>query len=614
MPTRPTRIASILASLIGLVVSIDLLAVAQAPAASSGSTASNRQTIDLGHAAPKVDLMWGQKIPMRDGVKLNATVYRPAGQTAPLPAIVTQTPYTTDEYHGRAMYFAARGYVYVIVDVRGRGNSEGEFGYHADAKTDGPDVINWIARQPWCDGQVAGQGGSYAGTNQWLTASGAPAALKTITPRASAYPGLDVPMRGGIPFTQRMTWITSVTGRTANSSLAQDLTYWVPRFASRLANHIPYRHLDSFSGNPSPLFQKWVEHSTFDSYYDGMLPSPDQYRRIDMPVLSISGFYDGSQIGVLEYYKNHMKLAPQSARDQHHLLLGPWDHGATGNPRPDVGGVKVGDASLININELQLKWFDWVLKGGSKPEFFKDRVAYFLTGANEWRFAPTLDAIPAKPRTFYLGSTAETLTATAPGLLSDRPVSKSKRATYVFDPLAIEKTIAIDTTRPPSGENRDQRSVLALNGDGLVYITEPLAVPLDLAGFPELTFWASMNVPDTDFSVQIQEVESDGSSTLLTETMLRARFRNSLRTPELVPLNKTVEYRIDGFNFFARRVAVGSRIRLVISAPDSIFVQRNYHSGRVVADETDKDARTATISVLQGGKYASRLVLPALEK
>src|ERR1044072_2858509 len=112
---------------------------------------------------PPVDLMWGVKIPLRDGTRLNATVYLPGAPREPVPVIVTLTPYISDSYHERAMYFARHGYVFALVDVRGRGNSEGSFEPLANEAKDGHDVVEWLARQPWSNGKVTMWGGSYAG-------------------------------------------------------------------------------------------------------------------------------------------------------------------------------------------------------------------------------------------------------------------------------------------------------------------------------------------------------------------------------------------------------------------------------------------------------------------
>src|SRR5947208_5556929 len=120
-----------------------------------------------------VEALWGAKIPTRDSVRLNATIYRPAG-AGPLPVVFTFTPYLGDSYHARATWFARHGYVYALVDVRGRGNSEGRFEPMVNEGRDGYDVVEWLARQPWSNGKVAMWGGSYAGQDQWATAKEVP--------------------------------------------------------------------------------------------------------------------------------------------------------------------------------------------------------------------------------------------------------------------------------------------------------------------------------------------------------------------------------------------------------------------------------------------------------
>ena len=145
-----------------------------------------------------VDLMWGVKIPLRDGVKLNATVHKPHDQKEALPVVFELTPYISDTYHNRGFYFAQHGYVFAIVDVRGRGNSEGHFDPFRQEPRDGHDVVEWLAQQPYCNGKVAMWGGSYAGFDQWLTLREFPPHLATVVPAASAHAGVDFPMFKGI--------------------------------------------------------------------------------------------------------------------------------------------------------------------------------------------------------------------------------------------------------------------------------------------------------------------------------------------------------------------------------------------------------------------------------
>jgi putative CocE/NonD family hydrolase len=157
---------------------------------------------------------------MRDGVRLNATVYRPHAPREPLPVIFELTPYVSDSYHGRAYYFAQHGYVFALMDVRGRGNSEGMFETFLQEPHDGHDVVEWLARQSWSNGKITMWGGSYAGFDQWMTLREAPEHLATIVPVASAHAGVDFPMFKNI-FSPR----TSPTAFTSSlpRSLAQRL-------------------------------------------------------------------------------------------------------------------------------------------------------------------------------------------------------------------------------------------------------------------------------------------------------------------------------------------------------------------------------------------------------
>src|SRR5215216_6398224 len=163
------------------------------------------------------DLRWGVKIPMRDKVELNATLYLPKtpdGSTPKTPVIFTLTPYISDTYHARGAYFASHGYAFALVDVRGRGNSSGEFEPFVNDPRDGHDLVEWFAKQPYCDGKVVMWGGSYAGFDQWATAKEFPPHLATIVPAAAAHPGLDFPSANNIGLSYDVQWLTFTSGNT----------------------------------------------------------------------------------------------------------------------------------------------------------------------------------------------------------------------------------------------------------------------------------------------------------------------------------------------------------------------------------------------------------------
>ena len=256
---------------------------------------------------PNVDMQWAVKIPARDGVKLNATVFTPHGQKQPLPVIFTFTPYIGDSYTDRAMYFAKHGYVYALVDVRGRGNSGGEFEPFVNEGRDGYDVVEWLAKQPYCNGKVTMWGGSYAGFDQWTVLKEFPPHLATIVPAAAAHPGVDFPFQFNIFAPYDLQWLTFTSGVTGNGSLFGSSSFWGSKAREMYMTHSAFQDFDKLVGNFSTVFQKWLKHPTPDAYYDAMVPSPEQYKKMSVPILTITGHYDGDQPGAFTFYKRHMQ-------------------------------------------------------------------------------------------------------------------------------------------------------------------------------------------------------------------------------------------------------------------------------------------------------------------
>ncbi|HQR24405.1 MAG TPA: CocE/NonD family hydrolase, partial [Steroidobacteraceae bacterium] len=529
--------------------------------------------------APEVDLQWGLRIPMRDGVQLNGTVYRPHGQTERLPVIFTLTPYIADSYHARAMYFAQHGYVFVLVDVRGRGNSGGNFDPFAQEARDGYDVVEALARQPWSNGKVTMWGGSYAGFDQWATLKELPPHLATIVPAAAAHAGVDFPYYKGIWYTYDMQWLTFTSGVTGNANLFGDSAFWIQKSRELYLAQAPFETFDRIVGNGSTVFQKWMQHPTYDAFWQAMAPTPEQYRAMNVPILTITGHYDGDQAGAMSYYREHMRYGSEAAKRNHYLVIGPWDHAGTRTPAQEVGGLTFGEASMVDLNKLHAEWYDWTMKDGAHPEFLKKRVAYYVVGpgAEEWKYADDLDSIATERRTLYLGSrSAYANDAFHSGTLTSDP-RPSTPDHYVYDPSDL-RPAELETEEVKNGYT-DQRYALNLYGNGVVYHSEPFAEATEISGEVKLTLWMSMDVPDTDFSATLYEILPDGSSVQLTGDGMRARYRESLIAPKLVKVGEITRYDFDGFGWFSRKVSKGSRLRLVVSCPNSIYFEKNYNSG-----------------------------------
>jgi putative CocE/NonD family hydrolase len=560
-----------------------------------------------------IEFEWGVKIPVRDGAKLGATVYRPKG-AGRLPVVFTLTPYIGDTYHERAMYFARNGYVFALVDVRGRGNSEGSFEPFANDARDGHDVIEWLARQPWSDGKVTMWGGSYAGFDQWAALKEFPAHLRTIVPVASAHPAVDFPFFKNIFTAYDIQWLTYTSGATPNANLFREGAFWTEKFRELYLNHRPYAELDKIVGNTSSHFQTWLKHPTPDAYWDAMAPTIDDYKRIDIPILSITGHYDGDQRGALEYYRRHMTHGTPAAKEKHFLIIGPWDHAGTRTPRREVGGLRFGERSLLDMNKLHREWYDWTLKSGQKPEFLKDRVAYYVVGpgAENWKYAPSLDRVASERRTLYLDSDGRANDPFRSGSLSAEkppPRADAPSDAYTYDPLDV---------RPAEREDvpnflLDQRAALNLDGNGLVFHSAPFPEATEVTGVLKFVAWMSLDVPDTDFAVDVYEIQPDGTSVFLTDDMMRARYREDPRRAKAIKPGEINEYVFDAFQFFSRRVQKGSRLRLVLRSPNSTGLQKNYNGGGDVSRETAKDARTAHVRLYHDHAHPSRLEIPIVK-
>ncbi len=610
---------------LGLLMSVLGLALAQTNPSKGPSPEAKETASPTPPPTTDYDIKWGVKIPMRDKVELNATLYFPKtsdGSMPKTPVVFTLTPYISDSYHPRAAYFASHGYVFALVDVRGRGNSAGDFEPFAQEPHDGHDVVEWLAQQPFCDGKVAMWGGSYAGFDQWATAKEFPPHLATIVPAAAAHPPLDYPSLDNIGEAYDVQWFTFTSGKAGQVNLFGDSKFWRTKFLDAYKKHIAFKTLDSFIGNPSVSFQRILKHPTADAYYDAMVPTVDEFKKLTLPILTITGQYDGDELGAMTFYRDHIGNAPAEARAKHFLVIGPWDHAGTRTPTDEVAGVKFGKDAVLDLNDLHRQWYDWTMKNGAKPAFLKDQVAYYLiapgnSGANgEWKYAGSYADLIANPKTFYL----ETGPNRGNGLLQSgilhetRPTEGGgmiEPAKFTYDPLDTRRGEEVDGVE--SNEKTgglDQKFALSIGNDGLVYHTEALAKETPLIGCPVVTLWLSIDTPDVDLEADLYEIQPDGTSIGLWTDLRRLRYRDSLREAKLVKPGEIVKCDFNPGLFVARKLMKGSRLRLVVTAVNSIFWQKNYCSGGVVADETAKDARTCHVQIYQDAQHPSAIQLP----
>ena len=541
-----------------------------------------------------VQLMWDQKIPMRDGIELSSVIWKPRGLKSPLPAIVTITPYGAARTELQAMFFAHHGYVVVSVDSRGRGDSGGTFRPFRDDGQDGYDVIEWVARQPWCNGKVGSWGGSYAGFIQWATMKYRPSHLATAIPFASGGVISDIPMANNIVPAYLLTWLALVSGKTPNNDLANDDDFWDDAFREVVREGKSFRQLDEVVGNTSTAWKEMLDHPTVDNYWLSMIPGPEDYAKIDIPILTITGHYDMDQGGAMRYYREFMSYASADAKAKHYLIIGPWDHHGTLFNKDQVGSVKFGPNSVLDMIQIHLAWYNWMLKGEELPRFLKDKVAYYIAPSDEWKYASSLSGISNGERVLFLGSDRNrSHDAYHAGYLSDKPAENDAPDSYESDP-------------------RNLKAFVEEKNPELYFYTDPLSESLTISGVVTLEAYIAIDQKDADFLVRLEEVQADGTAIPLADDKQRARYRKSLLQEELIEPNQVNKYVFATFRLFSRQIAKGSRLRLVFSTLNSPDYQRNVNTGGRISDDTIKDGKPVKVMLYHNSLYPSRLLLPVL--
>ncbi len=583
---------------------------AESPALMQPTPAQAAQAAQVSSIPVKLD--WNVGVPMRDGVRLSAKVYRPDLAGAPGPCVLEMTPYTADNYHERGMYFAAHGLTFAVIDVRGRGDSQGHFRPMIQEAQDGYDVVEWLAKQPYCNGKVGMWGGSYAGYDQWATAKSRPPHLSTIVPVAAAHPGVDFPYRTNISYTYILQWLLYTAGRTGQTNLFGDQDFWNGLWLDRATKGAAFATLPQAIGggidDARATLTEWTTHPEAGRYWDAYSPTEADYKALSLPILTITGGYDDDQPGALAYYSDFMRLATPEARARHFLVIGPWDHHGTRTPKIEVGGVRFGPASLLDVPKLHLDWYAWTMAGGPRPAFLQKPVAYYVADADVWRYADSLDAVTGRYARFSLSSIANADSVFGAGRIGEGDAPSGAPDHYIYDPRDL--SLAELETKTDPASLVDQTLLLAHEGRELVYHSRPFEAATEVSGFFRLKAWIAIDQPDTDFKVSVYEIKASGESILLSTDQMRARYRLDVRHPAPITVSDPLLYDFDRFTFISRRVARGSRLRLVVAPIDSIASQKNYNAAKPVSDQTLADARPVTVRLFHDNLHPTTLYVP----
>ncbi|HKB69647.1 MAG TPA: CocE/NonD family hydrolase [Thermoanaerobaculia bacterium] len=572
---------------------------------------------------PGYDIEMSRMIPMRDGVELEAWIFKPSNLKGKAPAMLELTQYDIDGgFGGGFATFVRRGYVFVQVLVRGRGRSGGvkSDSLGLQVGRDGYDVVEWIAAQPWSDGHVVMYGASFFGMTQWRTAAQNPPHLGAIAPYVSIYPGWDVPNTNGIPQAFSAVIMGLTSGRQLNTGFLANRGYWAGKMLEEYAAYRPFRELDDAvgiaqddwwmvdeRGKKLSFMKMWLDHVGDRTFNLAAEPKVSDYAAMHFPILSATGYFDDDQPGALRYYRGHIAHAPAAAVAKHYLIIGPWDHLGTHHPVKEIEGLAIPDAAVIDMNKLRADWYDYALGRGPRPALLHDRVTYFMLGADEWRYAKTLEAASSgKDLTFFLDApegTPEDVFHS--GSLARKPPGAEPPAVVVSDPHELPE---LEVVRYARDENLTSQ-FRDFQKRAIVFHSEPFPQDVEVAGQMRLNLKIQADAPDFDLWAQVLMVLPDGSTVQLGEDIRRARFRDDPFKQELLRPDQIAEIPFE-FRWMARRIPAGARLRLTIAPLNSPAYQKNYNTGGRIGYEKLEDARIARIKVFHDGQRASRLVLP----
>jgi uncharacterized protein len=525
----------------------------------------------------------------RDGVRLDADVYRPDGG-GPFPVLLMRMPYgrriASTICYAHPSWYADQGYIVVIQDVRGRGTSQGKFRLFSDDVADGEDTIVWAASLPGSSGAVGMYGFSYQGTNQLLAASSKPAPLKALAPAMIgwdigsdwAYENDAFCLAGGLG------WATQM-GAEAARLAGDDEAFGVLFGASRaMSFHSPVAarpdYIERFGKYTH--YQTWLDNPPDSGYWRDISPA-FHARAVRVPMLFVGGWYDSHLRGTIAAFKHFASSAPEQTR----IAIGPWTHFPWTRW---VGGHDFGAAAVTGIDQLQVRWFDHWLKGKDTGLLSESPVRLFDMGENAWRDFPSW---PGKSATLSLSGRGRASIDESDGKLAPEPPSREGTDFIVHDPWRPVLAVGGAYGTPPGPADR---SAIDARPDVLTFSSEPLLEPMTLAGDVATKLWLIADSQTFDVSCVLSRVSPDGAA------MTLAHGHRSVKSGEdqviEIPMRAT-----------CATIKSGERLRLSIAGANFPAYPINPGTGQNPTAASASQARIITVCLRYGGQHPSQLCI-----
>ena len=562
-------------------------------------------------------------VPMRDGVWLATDLYRNADGSA-APVLVMRLPYDKERFVSpETMTLVQAGFHVVIQDSRGRFASQGEFHASVQEINDGVDCCTWVAQQSWCDGRIGTLGGSYVGQVQWLASPQMPDAVQAMAVLLAPVDHYsDIAYRGGVlNLGSMLFWCSMMAlgeqGRRIAAGVATPAALQAQAMAAgnlaNLYNELPLAGMAHLQGI-SPHFFDWISHPAYDDFWHKI--DARNFAQIDKPVLHIGGWYDIFLNGSLQGYIEMRRSAKSAeARSRQKLVVGPWSHGTNWTSsyhEMEYGMHASGEA--VNLTDLQLRWLERWVKDIPNGIDQDPPVRIFVMGINQWRDEADWPLPDTRYTPYYLHSNGHANTVLGDGTLSPLVPDREPADSFVYDPFNPVPSIGGANLMPFASTigPRDQQQV-ETREDVLVFSTPVLTQNVEVTGPVTAHLYVSSSAPDTDITCKLVDVHPDGRAMLLTDGILRLRYRHSFTEPTLLQPDEIVPVAIDLWST-SNVFLAGHRIRVEVSSSCFPKFARNSNTGGNVATESREQYQVAVNRIYHDVDHPSHILLPIIER
>ena len=565
----------------------------------------------------------------RDGVVLRADIYRPDGPGR-FPILLSRLPYDKSlrRRPGDIDVFVEHGYVVIMQDTRGRFASGGDEYYPlAWEAQDGFDSVEWAARLPYSDGQVGTMGQSYLGATQYLLAPTRPPHLKAAFPASAPadfrecwmyHSGGAFELGWQIPYailmardTMERRGLTTTLLPELEGALAPAVTPWAPPLTLDAYRRLPLIAWGDLLRPVAPYIGDYLRHPE-DGTMWSQINMERHHPQIDVPMYHVTSWYDiFLHGGIANFTGLRARAMSEPVRTAQKLLIGPWAHlfPYTTPTSTGTGDIDFGPAALIDVHEIQLRWFDHWLKGIDTGILEEPPVKIFVMGENRWRDEREWPLARTRYTPYYLRSGGRANTAAGDGVLRPEPPGDEPSDHFVYDPDDPVPTRGGNTLILAMGV-KDQRPVEE-RSDVLVYTSPVVTEPVEVTGPIAVTLHAASSAPETDFTAKLVDVHPDDFAQNLADGMVRARYRKSRMTPALLTPGEVASFAIDLWAT-SHVFLPGHRIRLEISSSNFPRFDRNLNTGEDQARGTRWQIAQQT--VFHDRRHPSHVMLPIIPR